>query len=95
MSITRQDIEYISKLARLKIKEDKIEKYATDLSNIVEMANTLNEVNTDNIKAESHILDIKNVFRKDEVKSSYNRDDLFINAPTKESGCISVPKVVE
>ena len=42
-----------------------------------------------------NILDIKNVFRKDQLKDSYDREEILMNAPEKQAGCVSVPKVVE
>lgn len=95
MSISKEEIKHIANLSRLNISEDELDKYAQDLSNIVDMSNEISKLNTDNVKPTAHVLDIKNVFRKDEVKPSFDRDTILQNAPTKESGCISVPKVVE
>lgn len=95
MSISKEEVKNIANLSRLHLTEEDLEKYSSDLSSIVEFVNTLNEVDTEGVKPTDHILDIKNVFRKDELKPSYDREELFKNAPTKEAGCISVPKAVE
>lgn len=95
MSISKEEVKNIANLSRLHLTEEDLEKYSSDLSSIVEFVNTLNEVDTEGVKPTDHILDIKNVFRKDELKPSYDREELFKNAPTKEAGCISVPKTVE
>ena len=76
-------------------KEEELEKYTNNLSEIVNFANELSSINVENVKPTAHILDIKNVFRKDEVEASYNREEILKNAPSKDAGCISVPKVVE
>ncbi len=95
MSISREEIKHIADLSRINIEDNQLDKYAETLSGIVDMANQINNLNTDNVKPTAHILENVNVFRKDEVKPSYNRDKILENAPTKESGCISLPKVVE
>lgn len=95
MSISREEIKHIANLSRLNVSDNELDKYAETLSNIVNMANEINQLDTDNVKPTAHVLENVNVFRKDEVKSSYPREKILENAPTKESGCISLPKVVE
>lgn len=95
MGVSRDDIIHIAKLSRLEFTDEELEKYTKDLYNIVNFANTLSEIDVTGVKPTNHILDIKNVFRKDEVKPSYDRDLILKNAPTKAGGCVSVPKVVE
>ena len=95
MGVSRDDIIHIAKLSRLEFTDEELEKYTKDLDNIVNFANTLSEIDVTGVKPTNHILDIKNVFRKDEVKPSYDRDLILKNAPTKACGCVSVPKVVE
>lgn len=95
MSISKEDVEKIASLSRLKFNEEELEKFTTDLSNIVDFANTLSEINVDGVKPTAHILDIKNIFRKDEIKDSYDREEILKNAPDSQAGCVSVPKTVE
>ena len=95
MKISEEEVKHIAGLARLKFNDEEVQKLTKDLGSIVEFAETLNEINVEGITPTAHILDIKNVFRKDELKESYNREELLKNAPSKDAGCISVPKVVE
>ncbi len=95
MSISKEEVKHIANLSRLKLTDEEVLKYANDLSSIVDFANTLSEINVEGIEPTAHILKIQNVFREDKVEPSYDREELFTNAPTKEAGCISVPKVVE
>lgn len=95
MSVSKEELYHIAKLSKLKISEDKIDSLTEKISDIVEFANTLSNVNVDGVKPTAHILDIKNVLRKDEVENSVNREEVLKNAPSVEGGCISVPKVVE
>ncbi len=95
MSVSKEDVKHIANLARLEISEKELDKYTEDLSNIVDYATTLSNIDVSGVDPTNHILDIKNVFRKDEVKNSYDREEILKNAPDKQAGCISVPKVVE
>ena len=95
MSVSKEDVKHIANLSKLNLTDEELDKYTTDLSNIVDFANELSNINVDGVKPTAHILDIKNVFRKDEVDASYDREEILKNAPSRDAGCISVPKVVE
>ena len=95
MSISTDDVKHIAKLSKLYLSVEELEKYTSDLSNIVNFANELSSIDVNGVMPTNHILDIKNVFREDKSDISYNREEILKNAPTKEAGCISVPKVME
>lgn len=95
MSISKEEVKHIASLAKLNLSDKEVEKYTEDLSNIVNYANELANININNVKPTNHILDVANVFREDQVRKSYERDKILKNAPTKAGGCISVPKVIE
>ncbi len=95
MSVSKEDVKHIANLARLELNEEELEKYTKDLGNIVEFANTLSKIDVTGVEPTNHILNIKNVFRKDQLKDSYDREEILMNAPEKQAGCVSVPKVVE
>lgn len=95
MKIDKETVKYIANLSKLKISEDEMYIYSRDLSQIVQFAEVLNEVDITDTLPTAHVLDIYNVFRKDEIKESFDRDLLLSNAPAKEAGCYKVPKVVE
>ncbi|MEG0873069.1 MAG: Asp-tRNA(Asn)/Glu-tRNA(Gln) amidotransferase subunit GatC [Clostridia bacterium] len=95
MSVSKEDVKHIAKLARLYLSDEQLDKNTEELSAIVEFANELAQVDVSGVLPTAHILNIQNVFRKDEIKPSFDREKILSNAPTKEAGCISVPKVVE
>lgn len=95
MKITENEVKHLANLARLKFTDNEITEYTTKLEEIVKFTDSLSEVNIDGVEPTNHIVKSQNVFRKDEVKPSFDRNLLFSNAPTKVAGCISVPRVVE
>ena len=55
----------------------------------------MSELDTENVKPTTYALPMQNVFRKDEVKASLDREAALANAPLKEDGYFKVPKVLE
>ena len=92
--VTTKDIEYIAKLAKLNLSAEEKERLVLQMGDIVEFANQVSSLDTEGIDPANHILKIQNVFREDEVKESYSRDDILKNAPAKEAGCIVVPNII-
>jgi len=94
MRVSEAEVERIANLSRLKMGDDKKGMQA-DLENILAHFDKLNELDTADVPPTAHILPVKNVFRKDEIKPSMDRDELTANAPQREDGCYIVPRVVE
>ena len=94
MEISKEEVKHIADLSKLNFDDQQLEKLAIQLEGIVEFAQQLNEVNVEGVAPTAHILDTFNVFRKDEIHQSFDRAEILKNAPSKDCGCISVPKVV-
>lgn len=94
MAITIADIERIAQLAKLRLTEDEKEKLTKELSQIIGYVEKLNELNLENVPPTSHVLDLKNVMREDEVKPWFSQEEALMNAPAKHGGFFSVPKVI-
>lgn len=95
MSIQVKDVEYVAKLARLNLTDDEREKFTEQLSAILQYADKLNELNTDDIEPTTHVLPLTNVMREDVVKESLSQEKVFRNAPEEEDGQFKVPAVLE
>jgi len=95
MSITKEDVRHIAKLARLKLNDKEIGYFAGQLSKIIDYIDQLKEVDVSNIEPTNHALLIQNVFRKDIVEPSLRQDDVLKNAPLKEEGFFKVPRIIE
>ncbi len=95
MNISKETIEHVAKLARLNLTEGEKEKLTEQMAEIISYVDKLNELDTANVQPTAHVMPLKNVFREDVVKDSYDREKILANAPSKEDGCFKVPKVVE
>lgn len=95
MQINREEIIHIAKLANLSLTDEEIDKYTNDMEEILTFANTVNNVNTDDVDELASLDENYNVFRKDEVKVFENRDELLKNAPSQEDGMFKIPKVIK
>jgi len=95
MGITRKDVEYVARLARLKLSEEEIEKYSQQLAKILEYINKLNELDTSKTLPTYHVLPLTNVFREDRVRPSLAKEEILSNAPESEEGYFKVKKIIE
>jgi aspartyl-tRNA(Asn)/glutamyl-tRNA(Gln) amidotransferase subunit C len=93
-TITIDDVKKIARLSKLEFSEDEERVLAKQLGDIVGYIEKLNELDTENVAPTSHVLNLRNVFRKDEVKQWLTQEEVLENAPVKKNGYFSVPKVI-
>lgn len=94
MSISKEEIIHIAKLASLNLSDAEIEKYTEDMKEILEFANMVNNVNTEGTTETIGANQKSNAFRKDEIVEFKNRDLLLQNAPSQDEGMFRIPKVI-
>ena len=95
MSIDKDTVKHISKLARISVDEKKINNLSKDLSSIMKFIDKLNELNTDKTTPLTSIINTSLKARKDEVKDGKIRDQILKNSPEKNEEFFVVPKVVD
>ncbi|CAM4420237.1 MAG: Asp-tRNA(Asn)/Glu-tRNA(Gln) amidotransferase subunit GatC [Paenibacillus macerans] len=95
MSIQMKDVEHVAKLARLHLTDEEREMFTEQLNAILQYAEKLNELDTDQIEPTTHVLHLSNVMREDVVKESLPPEKVFLNAPDEEDGQFKVPAVLE
>lgn len=94
MALTREEVLNVAKLARLKFKDEEIEKFQIELNEILGYVEVLNEVDTENVEALTQINHNVNNLREDIVKKSLEIEKVVKNAPDSDAGTIIVPKVI-
>jgi aspartyl/glutamyl-tRNA(Asn/Gln) amidotransferase, C subunit len=95
MSIDKDTVKHISKLARISLDEKKIDSLSKDLTSIMKFIEKLNKVNTDKITPLTSIINASLKSRKDEIKDEKIRDQILKNSPEKNDEFFVVPKVLE
>ena len=95
MSIDKDTVKHISKLARISLDENKIESLSKDLTSIMKFIENLNKLNTDKTVPLTSIINASLKSRKDEVKDGKIRDQILKNSPDKNDEFFVVPKVIE
>lgn len=95
MQITKELVEYVAELSRIKLDAASAEKMQKELGAIVDYMEILNQLDTESVEPLSHVFNITNVMREDEVRPSYAREDILSNAPEHTDETFIVPKTVE
>jgi aspartyl-tRNA(Asn)/glutamyl-tRNA(Gln) amidotransferase subunit C len=95
MSIDKDKIKNVSKLARISVDEKKIDSLTKDLNSIFKFIEKLNELNTDNVEPLSSILNEPLRSRKDEINDGKIREKILKNSPQQNEEFFVVPKVIE
>jgi len=91
MTISRDQVRHVAKLARLALTEEEIERLGAQLDSILEAVGKVAELDLDDVPPTSHPLDLVNVFADDEPRPSLDRVDALANAPEAEDGAFKVP----
>ncbi len=92
--LTKKQVEHVALLARLELSDEEKEQYAIQLNAILEYAEALNKLDTENVPPTAHVLPLKNVFREDRVSDHLANEKAVANAPNREGNYFRVPKIL-
>jgi aspartyl-tRNA(Asn)/glutamyl-tRNA(Gln) amidotransferase subunit C len=95
MAISQDDVKKIAHLARLHLDESNIPSYTKNLDNILNLVDTMDAVDTQDIAPMSHPFDMVARVREDTVTEPNLCDALMAIAPESEMGLYLVPQVIE
>ena len=95
MSLDKEKIKYVAKLARISVNEAKVDSLTKDLNSIFKFIEQLNELDTSNVEPLTSILNESLRTRKDLINDGKIRDKILQNSPKKNDEFFVVPKVVE
>lgn len=95
MSLTITQVEYIAALARLALTEEEKAQFAEQLSEILDYAAILQQVDTSAIPPTATVLPLRSIMRDDVVAPSLPVEDVLANAPAVEGGCFRVPAILD
>jgi aspartyl-tRNA(Asn)/glutamyl-tRNA(Gln) amidotransferase subunit C len=95
MAITIDEVRRIAQLARLRLTPEEERRYAEQLSDILDYADRLSEVDTSAIPPTASVLPLRAPLRPDEVRPCPPRNKILRNAPSDEEGMFRVPPILE
>ncbi|NLO06573.1 MAG: Asp-tRNA(Asn)/Glu-tRNA(Gln) amidotransferase subunit GatC [candidate division WS1 bacterium] len=93
--VSREVVEHVSMLARLALSSEEINRLQHEMGRILEHADKLQAVNTDDIPGISHVIPMTNVYREDQVGPSLTPEEVVANAPESADEFFKVPRTVE
>lgn len=95
MVLSRREVEHIAVLARLELTEEEKQRYAEQLSAILDYAARLQAVDTREIPPTSSVLPPHVALRPDQARPGLSPEDLFQNAPDVQNAQFKVPPVLD
>ena len=95
MSVDKDTVRRIARLARLALEEERVEPMVQELNGILAWVEQLKEVDVAGVAPMTSVVEQRLKMRDDVVTEGGNADALMANAPQGEEHFFVVPKVVE
>ena len=90
-----EEVRKMAVLARLRFTEEEERRLAREMSEVLDYMEKLDELDTDDVPPMSHVLDLHDVLRSDELRPRITRDEALRHAPDTDGVYFRVPKVIE
>lgn len=94
MSLSTSEIEKIAKLARIQLTEEEKEKFAHELSTVIDYFKQLEHVDTSKVNLELSETETVNTVRQDTAADSGMQEKILSQAPMREDAFIKVKSVL-
>ena len=91
MSISREQVLHVARLARLDLSDDEIERLTAELAAILDAVSKVSELDLADVPPTAHPLALVNAWAEDVPRDSLSLDDVFANAPVREGDAFRVP----
>ena len=92
--ITKDEVKKVAHLARLELNEHEISDHAKQLEKILQYIDQLEKIDTDGVPCTTRAIEVINVLRKDEKKSSDCTEEILDLGPSREDNYYKVPKII-
>lgn len=94
MKITREEVEHVATLAKLNLSEKELAKMTDQLDTILSYVAKLDELDTAGVVPTTHVFDINNAYREDEVEPSLTQAEALVNGPQENGEAFVVPRII-
>jgi aspartyl-tRNA(Asn)/glutamyl-tRNA(Gln) amidotransferase subunit C len=91
VSISREQVLHVARLARLDLSDDEVERLTAELAAILDAVSKVSELDLAEVPPTSHPLALVNAWAEDVPRDSLALDDVFANAPAREGDSFRVP----
>jgi aspartyl-tRNA(Asn)/glutamyl-tRNA(Gln) amidotransferase subunit C len=88
------DLPYLARLARINLSDAELETYRPQLLGILNAVARISEVATPSVEPMSHVIELVNVTRKDEVQPGLSAQEALSGAPAQEGDRFVVPRIL-
>ena len=95
MKVDKKEVEHVAMLARIELSEEEKEVYSEQLSTILVFFDRLKEVETGSVQPTSHVVDLINAYRSDQVRPGPGVEEVLRNAPERADRVFRVPKILD
>ena len=93
--MTREEVERIAHLARLRLSQEEAAEMASQLESILGYVELLGTLDTSEVAPTSHVIPLATPMRDDLPGTSYPPETAVANAPARDGSAFAVPKVLE
>ena len=92
--LTADDVRHIAALTRLGLSDDEVDMMRDQLSSILKVFESLQQVDTEGVEPTDHTTEVRTVMREDEAHESLTREQILDNAPDSEAGYVRVRPIL-
>ena len=93
--ISKEEIEYLSDLAKLKFSEEEKERLKDDFSKVLNFMEDLNKIDTENVDPLYQVYDYKQVLREDIIGESLSREEVLQNTVENQYGYFKLLNIMD
>lgn len=91
--ITAKEVEHVARLAHVELSAAEKRLFTKQFNDILDYFEKIDEANIEDVPPTYHVLDLVNVYRKDEARESMSQKDALRNAPKKEKRFFKAPRM--
>jgi aspartyl-tRNA(Asn)/glutamyl-tRNA(Gln) amidotransferase subunit C len=95
MSLSREEVEHVARLARLRLEPAELERMRGQLNTILDYIAMLQEVDVAGVAPTAQVTGLSTVTRSDLVNTGLTTEQALANAPDKYDGMFRVRAVFD
>lgn len=95
MTVSREVVEHVARLAHIGLTEDEVPRLASELSSVLDHVARLAAVDTSGVQPTSHVVHVQDVMRDDLVTPSWPPQAILANAPHRFDDFFEVQAVLD